>query len=166
MTPSIAAPSGSKARLLERMDARVRAGPLGARSAGESSQPDVGETVMPGANGFGYFCRNKSSPFAREANGKRHGCRSSQCESGALRARPLIRRFAPPSPTRGEGKTGNTVARRRAPTKAAPRGFPSLRQALARLASLTRERGKERLPRVRRRVAAGKRHADLPPALA
>jgi hypothetical protein len=45
--PSIAAPSGSKARLFDQADARVRAGPLGARSAAESSQPDVGETVMP-----------------------------------------------------------------------------------------------------------------------
>src|SRR5690242_14781724 len=47
MTPSIAAPSGSKARLFEHRDVRVRAGPLGARCDGKSSQPDVGETVMP-----------------------------------------------------------------------------------------------------------------------
>jgi len=46
----------------EHRDVRVRAGPPGARSAAESGQPDVGSTVMPGANGFGYFCRNKSSP--------------------------------------------------------------------------------------------------------
>jgi len=53
---------GSKARLSEHKDVRVRAGPLGARCDGESSQPDVGETVMPGANGFGYFPRKESSP--------------------------------------------------------------------------------------------------------
>src|SRR5690242_14403874 len=46
----------------EHRDVRVRAGPLGARSAAESSQPDVGETVMPGAIGFGYFPRKESNP--------------------------------------------------------------------------------------------------------
>jgi len=59
MAASIAAPTESKARLFEHKDVRVRAGPLGARSAAESSQPDVDETVMPGANGFGYFPRTK-----------------------------------------------------------------------------------------------------------
>jgi len=34
-TPSIAGPSGSKARMFEATDGRVRAGPLGARSAGK-----------------------------------------------------------------------------------------------------------------------------------
>jgi len=34
-TPSIAATSGSKARMSEHKDVRVRAGPLGARSAGQ-----------------------------------------------------------------------------------------------------------------------------------
>ena len=33
--------------MFEHRDVRVRAGALGARSAGQSSQPDVGETVMP-----------------------------------------------------------------------------------------------------------------------
>src|SRR5690348_10446382 len=84
MAASIAAPSGSKARLFEHRDVRVRAGPLGARSAVEWSQPDVGETVMPGANGFGYFCRNKSSPLAWEASGKRHGCRTSACVEASI----------------------------------------------------------------------------------
>src|SRR5690242_14757702 len=74
MTASIATPSGSKARLFEHRDVRVRAGPLGARSAAESSQPDVGSTVMPGANGFGYFPRKESNPRRWTAR-KRHGCR-------------------------------------------------------------------------------------------
>jgi len=36
-----------KGAMSEHRDARVRAGALGERSAGQSSQPDVGETVMP-----------------------------------------------------------------------------------------------------------------------
>jgi hypothetical protein len=48
-TPSIAAASGSKARMFEHRDVRVRAGPLAARSAGELRQHDVAETVVPGA---------------------------------------------------------------------------------------------------------------------
>jgi hypothetical protein len=44
-----------KGAMSEHRDVRVRAGARPARSAGQSSQPDVGETVMPGANGFGYF---------------------------------------------------------------------------------------------------------------
>ena len=48
-TPSIAAPSGSKARMFEHRDVRVRAGPLGARSTGAFRQHDVAETVVPGA---------------------------------------------------------------------------------------------------------------------
>jgi len=43
-------------------DVRVRAGARPARSAGQSSQPDEGSTVMPGANGFGYFPRKESNP--------------------------------------------------------------------------------------------------------
>jgi hypothetical protein len=62
MTPSIAAGRAGKARLFEHRDVRVRAGARPARSAGQSSQPDVGETVMPGANGFGYFPRKESNP--------------------------------------------------------------------------------------------------------
>ena len=49
MTPSIAAPSGSKARMSEHRDVRVRAGPLGARSAGKFQGQDVAEIVMLGA---------------------------------------------------------------------------------------------------------------------
>src|SRR5690348_11534661 len=63
-----------KGAMSEHMDVRVRAGARPARSAGQSSQPDVGETVMPGANGFGYFPRKESNPrrgTAREG----HGCR-------------------------------------------------------------------------------------------
>jgi len=45
----IAEPSGSKARMFEHKDLRVRAGPLGARSAGQFRQHDVAETVVPGA---------------------------------------------------------------------------------------------------------------------
>src|SRR5690242_17174494 len=82
MTASIAASSGSKARLFERMDARVRAGPLGARSTVESSQPDVGSTVMPAANGFGYFCRNTNSPRRWTARKK---TRMSCTDSGRAR---------------------------------------------------------------------------------
>src|SRR5690348_1815224 len=77
MAASIAAPSGSKARLFEHSDVRVRAGPLGARSTAESSQPDVGETVMPGANGFGYFPRKESNPRRGTAR-KRQGCRTRE----------------------------------------------------------------------------------------
>jgi len=62
MTPSIAAGRAGKARMSEHKDVRVRAGARPARSAGQSSQPDVGETVMPGANGFGYFPRKESNP--------------------------------------------------------------------------------------------------------
>jgi hypothetical protein len=62
MTPSIADGRAGKARLFEHRDVRVRAGARTARSAGQSSQPDVGETVMPGANGFGYFPRKENNP--------------------------------------------------------------------------------------------------------
>ena len=62
MTPSIAAGRAEKARMFEHRDVRVRAGARPARSAGKLSQPDVGETVMPGANGFGYFPRKESNP--------------------------------------------------------------------------------------------------------
>jgi hypothetical protein len=33
-----------------------------ARSPGEFQRHDVAETVMPGANGFGYFPRKESNP--------------------------------------------------------------------------------------------------------
>src|SRR5574337_1935798 len=54
-TPSIAAPSGSKARMFEHRDVRVRAGPLGVRSTGKFRQHEVAETGLPGAMVFGYF---------------------------------------------------------------------------------------------------------------
>jgi hypothetical protein len=40
--------SGSKARMFEHRDVRVRAGLLGARSAGKLRQQDVAEAVVPG----------------------------------------------------------------------------------------------------------------------
>jgi len=55
MTPSIAAGRAGKARMFEHRDVRVRAGARPARSAGQSSQLDVGETVMPAQSGFGDF---------------------------------------------------------------------------------------------------------------
>jgi len=64
MAPSIAADRAGKARMFERMDARVRAGAQSARSAGELRQQEVAETVMPARNGFGDFCRNKSRTLA------------------------------------------------------------------------------------------------------
>ena len=47
--PSIAAESGSKARMFEHTDVRVRAGPLEARSAGHSDSLDVNQNVAAGA---------------------------------------------------------------------------------------------------------------------
>jgi len=114
MAPSIAAGRAGKARLSEHREVRVRAGARPARSAGKSSQPDVGETDMPGANGFGYFCRNKSSPLAREASGKRHGCRSSQCESGApscATPHPALRATFSHKGRRENGQYGRAQAR-------------------------------------------------------
>src|SRR5690348_3646274 len=61
---AIAAPGGSKARLFEHMDVRVRAGPPGARSAAESSQPDVGETVMPAPMALVTFPERKATRAA------------------------------------------------------------------------------------------------------
>ncbi|MEO6967714.1 MAG: hypothetical protein ABI132_04550 [Rhodanobacteraceae bacterium] len=51
-------------------DGGVRAGPLGARSAGQSIQHDVVEAVKPGRNGFGDFCRNKSRTLAAASGTK------------------------------------------------------------------------------------------------
>jgi hypothetical protein len=47
--PSIAAECGSKARLSEHMDVRVRAGPLAARSAGRSDSLDANQNTAAGA---------------------------------------------------------------------------------------------------------------------
>jgi hypothetical protein len=106
MTPSIAAGRAGKARMSEHKDVRVRAGARLARSAGQSSQPEVGETVVPGANGFGYFPRKESNPrrgTARKktwmSNGASTGFRSRWCgflndeqkqsRAGALLHRPI-----------------------------------------------------------------------------
>src|SRR5690348_15259421 len=93
MMPSIAAGRAGKARLFEHRDVRVRAGARPARSAGKSSQPDVGEAVMPGANGFGYFPRKESNPrrgMARKktwmSNSKDTGSRLSSL----IKARPSM----------------------------------------------------------------------------
>ncbi|MBS0432351.1 MAG: hypothetical protein JSS21_08125 [Proteobacteria bacterium] len=64
MAPSIAADRAGKARMFERMDARVRAGARSARSAGKSRRQEVGEIDMPARNGFGYFPRKESNPRA------------------------------------------------------------------------------------------------------
>ncbi|MER3546826.1 MAG: hypothetical protein C4338_04140 [Rhodanobacteraceae bacterium] len=50
--------------MFEHTDVRVRHGRRSASIAGESRQQDVAETIASGANGFGDFCRNKSSPLA------------------------------------------------------------------------------------------------------
>ena len=56
--PSIAAESGSKARMSEHTDVRVRAGPLSARSAGDSDSLDANQNAASGAKRvFGYFLR-------------------------------------------------------------------------------------------------------------
>ena len=47
--PSIAAESGSKARMFEHRDVRVRAGPLAARSAGDSDSLDANQNATSGA---------------------------------------------------------------------------------------------------------------------
>jgi len=57
----------------EHRDVRVRAGPLGARSAVESSQLDIGETVVPGAMALVTFPERKVTRAAGR-RGKRHGC--------------------------------------------------------------------------------------------
>ncbi|MEO6969157.1 MAG: hypothetical protein ABI132_12005 [Rhodanobacteraceae bacterium] len=62
-------------------DVGVRAGPLGARSAGKSRQHDVVETVMPARNGFGDFCQNKSRPLAA-ASGTKAILQKSEIKNG------------------------------------------------------------------------------------
>ncbi len=66
-TPSIAAPSGSKARMFEHRDVRVRAGPLGARSAGKFRRHDVAETGVLGAMVLATFAETK---VARPRSGR------------------------------------------------------------------------------------------------
>src|SRR5690242_3332384 len=80
MTPSIAATSGSKARCSSAGTREFAPARLAQRCDGQSSQPDVGETVMPGANGFGYFPRKESDPRRGTAR-KRHGCRVQLAEA-------------------------------------------------------------------------------------
>jgi len=60
--------------LSEHMDVRVRAGPPGARSAGQSSQPDIGETGMPAPTVLATFAETKVAR-AVGRRGKRHGRR-------------------------------------------------------------------------------------------
>src|SRR5690242_18920618 len=82
MTPSIAAGCAGQAHMCEHRDVRVRAGARPARSAGKSSQPDVGSTVMPGANGFGGFPRKESNPRRGTARKKTWmSCRATADES-------------------------------------------------------------------------------------
>ena len=50
--------------MFEHQDVRVRAGPLGARSVGQSNRHDVGETVIFARSGLGYFRRTESNPRA------------------------------------------------------------------------------------------------------
>src|SRR5690348_9618201 len=55
-------------------------------------------------HGFGYFCRNKSCPLAREASGKRHGCRASAClEASIPLTLPSADALGFPLPQAGEG---------------------------------------------------------------
>jgi hypothetical protein len=72
-TPSIAAPSGSKARMFEHRDVRVRAGPLGARSAGKFRQQDVAETVVSGAWLWLLSRKESNSPAAEASETKYAG---------------------------------------------------------------------------------------------
>src|SRR6185312_5060261 len=81
MTPSIAAGRAGKARLSEHRDVRVRAGARPARSAGQSSQPDVGETVMPAPMALVTFPERTRAVGRR---GKRHGCRASTCLKASI----------------------------------------------------------------------------------
>src|SRR6185437_15826710 len=59
MTPSIAVTSAGKARLFEHRDVRVRAGALGARSAGQFQRHDVAEAVMPAPVVLATFAETK-----------------------------------------------------------------------------------------------------------
>src|SRR6185312_14848432 len=103
MTPSIAATSGSKARLSEHRDVRVRAGPLGARWDGKSRQPDVGETVMPAPMALVTFPERKVTRAAGR-RGKRHGCRASTCPKASIPLTlPSADALGFPLPQAGEG---------------------------------------------------------------
>gem|GEM_PF-1996449 len=89
-TPSIAAPSGSKARMFEHKDVRVRAGPPGARSAGKLRQYDVAETVVPRA---WLWLPKRKVTRAVGRRGKRQGCQrqSPELDSGSRPLRGLVR---------------------------------------------------------------------------
>src|SRR5579875_3853955 len=77
MAPSIAAGRAGKARMSEHRDVRVRAGARPVRSAGQSSQPDVGEIVMP-ARWFWRLLPKQKSP----ARGSERNLKQS-CDAGA-----------------------------------------------------------------------------------
>src|SRR5690348_15359277 len=87
MTPSIAAGRAGKARLFEHTDVRVRAGARPARSAGKSSQPDVGSTVMPAPMALVTFPERKVTRAAGrrgkdmdvEYVGALHGALGREC---------------------------------------------------------------------------------------
>src|SRR6185312_3551868 len=125
MMPSIAAGCAGKARLFEHKDVRVRAGARAARSAGQSSQPDVGETVMPGANGFGYFPRKESNPRRGTARKKTRMSRSDRqgCGEGNLVwSNPHARqqhRFAQIASTAEDARVGD-VAQHHHPASVSP----------------------------------------------
>src|SRR5579885_3390145 len=61
----------------EHRDVRVRAGPLGARSAAESSQPDVGSTVMPAQWFWRLFAETKVARSRQRAE-PRKSCERSK----------------------------------------------------------------------------------------
>ncbi|HET6907216.1 MAG TPA: hypothetical protein VFH52_09735 [Rhodanobacteraceae bacterium] len=112
MTPSTAAGRAGKARLLEHMDVRVRAGARLARSAGQSSQPDVGETVMPGANGFGYFPLKESNPRRGTARKKDTDVECNFAKCSQIFSHPAkCWRICFPRPQAGEGSVKATGCR-------------------------------------------------------
>ena len=99
-TPSIAAPSGSKARMFEHMDVQVRAGPLGARSAGKSRQHDVAETVVPGAWLWLLSPKGKQ-PARQETCGSKTGTSVEVDATGTVVLPAFCRNKKPPARRRG-----------------------------------------------------------------
>ena len=73
--PSIAAESGSKARMSEHMDVRVRAGPLAARSTGtlRCARSAAEHRVRRLAFFAPFWAMPKRGPLARTASGKWNG---------------------------------------------------------------------------------------------
>src|SRR5690242_4283989 len=82
MTASIATPGESKAHMFEQVDVRVGAGPLGAKSAAQSSRYDVGEIVMTGAMALPTLAVTKvgRSPWRRAES--KQGCQSKGQDTG------------------------------------------------------------------------------------